>query len=103
MNNNIMQAVNPLRKDLPELRIGDTIRVTSKSFDIEGEKNHHFEGIIIKKHGGGIDETFAVRKISFGVGIERTFHLNSPNITKIELINKGSTKRAKLYYFRKNK
>lgn len=100
MNSNIIELLHTKKKDLPDFKSGDTIKVTSKIFEADTEKTQHFEGIVIKKRSNGLDETFTVRKVSFGVGVERIFHLHSPNITKIELINKGKYRRAKLYYLR---
>ena len=103
MNSKLDEMLNPLKKDLPAFNPGDTVRLTLKIIEADAEKTQHFEGIVIKKHGSGASETLAVRKISFGVGIERTFHLHSPNIMKIEIVSKGSARRAKLYYLRKKK
>ena len=89
-----------LRTDLPELNIGDTVRVYVKVKEGTRERLQAFEGTIIRKKNGGISETFTVRRVSYGVGVERTFPVHSPNIGKIEVIRKGKVRRAKLYYLR---
>ncbi|MBE7014708.1 MAG: 50S ribosomal protein L19 [Ruminococcaceae bacterium] len=89
-----------IRTDLPELNIGDTVRVFVKVREGNRERLQAFEGTIIRKKNGGIAETFTVRRVSYGVGVERTFPVNSPNIGKIEVIRKGKVRRAKLYYLR---
>ncbi|MCX7919315.1 MAG: 50S ribosomal protein L19 [bacterium] len=85
---------------LPEFSPGDTIRVYSKVIEGDKERSQAFEGIVIAKRGSGLRETFTVRKVSFGVGIERTFFLHSPNVQRIRLVRKGKVRRAKLYYLR---
>ncbi len=89
-----------IRTDLPQLNVGDTVRVSVKVKEGTRERLQAFEGTIIKKKNGGISETFTVRRVSYGVGVERTFPVNSPNIGKIEVIRKGKVRRAKLYYLR---
>jgi len=89
-----------IRTDLPQLNVGDTVRVSVKVKEGTRERLQAFEGTIIKKKNGGIAETFTVRRVSYGVGVERTFPVNSPNIGKIEVIRKGKVRRAKLYYLR---
>ena len=89
-----------LRDDLPQLNIGDTVRVFVKVKEGTRERLQAFEGTIIRKKNGGISETFTVRRVSYGVGVERTFPVHSPNIGKIEIIRKGKVRRAKLYYLR---
>ncbi len=89
-----------IRTDLPQLNIGDTLRVYFKVKEGTRERIQMFEGILIKKNGGGISETFTVRRVSYGVGVERTFPVNSPKIDKIEISRKGKVRRAKLYYLR---
>ena len=100
--NKVMNAVSEyIRDDLPNFRSGDTINVGVKV--IEGTKSRvqNFEGVVIaKSSGGGLDKTFTVRKISNGVGVERIFPLNSPNIESIKVLKKGKVRRAKLYYLR---
>ena len=89
-----------LRTDLPAFRPGDTVRVHVKVIEGSRERIQIFEGIVIKRRGGGISETFTVRKISYGVGVERTFPLHSPKIATIEVVRRGKVSRAKLYYLR---
>ena len=89
-----------LRSDLPKLEIGDTVRVYVKVVEGNRERLQNFEGIVIKMQGGGIRKTFTVRRISYGVGVERTFPYNSPRIGKIEVVRHGVVRRAKLYYLR---
>ena len=89
-----------LRTDLPKLEIGDTVRVFVKVVEGNRERLQNFEGIVIKMQGGGIRKTFTVRRISYGVGIERTFPYNSPRIGRIEIVRHGVVRRAKLYYLR---
>ena len=100
--NKVMNAVSEyIREDLPNFRSGDTINVGVKV--VEGTKSRvqNFEGVVIaKSSGGGMDKTFTVRKISNGVGVERIFPLNSPNIESIKVLKKGKVRRAKLYYLR---
>ena len=89
-----------IRTDLPELCIGDTVKVHVKVKEGNRERIQVFEGTIIAKKHGGISETFTVRRISYGVGVERTFPVNSPKIAKIDVVRKGKVRRAKLYYIR---
>lgn len=89
-----------LREDHPEFRPGDTLRVHVKVVEGSRERIQIFEGFVLKRRGGGISETFTVRKISYGVGVERTFPLHSPRIAKIEVMRRGRVRRAKLYYLR---
>lgn len=89
-----------LRDDLPEFRPGDTVKVHVKVVEGNRERIQVFEGVVIKRRGGGISETFTVRKISYGVGVERTFPVHSPRIDKIEVTRRGKVRRAKLYYLR---
>ncbi|GIO36271.1 MULTISPECIES: 50S ribosomal protein L19 [Paenibacillus] len=99
---NIVQAITQeqLRKDIPSFRPGDTLKVHVKVIEGTRERIQLFEGVVIKRRGGGISETFTVRKISNGVGVERTFPLHSPKIDKIEVARRGKVRRAKLYYLR---
>ena len=90
-----------LRTDLPAFRPGDTVRVHVKVVEGTRERIQLFEGVVIKRRGGGISETFTVRKISYGVGVERTFPVHTPKIAKLEVIRRGKVRRAKLYYLRK--
>ncbi len=89
-----------IRTDLPKLEIGDTVRVFVKVIEGTRERLQNFEGVVIKKQGGGIRESFTVRRVSYGVGVERTFPYNSPRIGRIELVRHGKVRRAKLYYLR---
>ncbi|BCU82143.1 MULTISPECIES: 50S ribosomal protein L19 [Polycladomyces] len=89
------------RQDIPEFRPGDTLRVHVKVIEGQRERVQVFEGVVIQRRGGGISETFTVRKVSYGVGVERTFPLHSPRIEKIEVVRRGKVRRAKLFYLRK--
>ena len=89
-----------LRNDLPKLEIGDTVRVYVKVVEGPRERLQNFEGVVIKMQGGGIRKTFTVRRVSYGVGVERTFPYNSPRIGRIEVVRHGEVRRAKLYYLR---
>ena len=89
-----------LRTDLPKLEIGDTVRVYVKVIEGKSERLQNIEGDVIKKQGGGIRKTFTVRRMSYGVGVERTFPYNSPRIGRIEVVRHGEVRRAKLYYLR---
>ena len=99
---NIIDSItkSQIRTDLPELVIGDTVKVHVKVKEGTRERIQVYEGTIISKKHGGISETVTVRRISFGVGVERVFPVNSPNIAKIEVVRKGKVRRAKLYYLR---
>lgn len=100
---NLIQEITQeqLRKDIPSFRPGDTLKVYVKVVEGSRERIQLFEGVVIKRRGGGISETFTVRKISYGVGVERTFPLHSPKIDRIEVARRGRVRRAKLYYLRK--
>ena len=89
-----------LKNKIPDLRVGDTVKVHAKIKEGNRERIQVFEGIIIKKQGGGINETFTVRRISYGVGVEKTFLVHSPNVEKVEVTRVGKARRAKLYYLR---
>src|SRR3954469_4289914 len=89
-----------LRSDLPTFRPGDTVRVHVKVVEGTRERIQVYEGVVIKRRGGGISETFTVRKISYGVGVERTFPVHTPKIAQLEVIRRGKVRRAKLYYLR---
>ena len=101
-NHKLIEAVtkSQLRTDLPSFRPGDTLRVHVRIIEGSRERIQVFEGVVIKRRGGGISETFTVRKISSGVGVERTFPLHTPKIEKIEVKRRGKVRRAKLYYLR---
>jgi large subunit ribosomal protein L19 len=90
-----------LRNDIPDFKPGDTVRVHVKVIEGQRERIQVFEGVVIQRRGGGISETFSVRKVSYGVGVERTFPLHSPRIEKIEVVRRGKVRRAKLFYLRK--
>ena len=90
-----------LRSDIPDFRAGDTVRVHVKVVEGSRERIQMFEGLVIKRQGGGIRETFTVRRIASGVGVERTFPVHSPRLEKIDLLRRGIVRRAKLYYLRK--
>ncbi|GGC60961.1 50S ribosomal protein L19 [Hoyosella rhizosphaerae] len=89
-----------LRDDLPDFRAGDTLEVHVKVIEGSKERIQIFKGVVIRRSGGGVRQTFTVRKVSFGVGVERTFPLHSPNIAKIDVVTRGAVRRAKLYYLR---
>jgi large subunit ribosomal protein L19 len=89
-----------IKKDIPDFRPGDTVKVYTKVVEGGRERIQVFEGTVIARRGGGLRETFTVRKVSYGVGVERIFPLNSPRIDKIEVVKKGRVRRAKLYYMR---
>jgi len=89
-----------LRSDLPEFRTGDTLRVHVKIKEGEKERVQAFEGVCIRRHGDGARASFTVRKISFGIGVERIFALNSPTIDKIEVVQAGRVRQARIYYLR---
>ena len=89
-----------LKKDVPVIRVGDTERVYNKIKEGNRERTQLFEGLVISKKNGGISETFTVRRIAYGVGVEKTFPLHSPNVEKVEIVRTGKVRRAKLYYIR---
>ena len=99
---NLIQALEKeqLLTDLPKLEIGDTVRVFVKVVEGTRERLQAFEGIVIKIQGGGIRTSFTVRRISYGIGVERTFPMHSPRIGSIEVVRHGRVRRAKLYYLR---
>lgn len=97
----LIKALNaPQMKEIPEMGIGDTIRVHAKIKEGTRERIQTFEGTLIARKHGGISETITVRRVSYGVGVEKMFPLHSPNIAKIEVIKRGKVRRAKLYYLR---
>jgi len=99
--NKLMDVERPfLRTDLPDFRPGDTVKVYFKIKEGDKERVQPFEGVVIRKRGSGTGATFTVRKISYGVGVERTFPLHSPLIEKIEVLKRGKVRRARLYYLR---
>ena len=89
-----------LKEDAPVVNIGETVRVHVKIREGERERIQVFEGTVIAKNNSGIAETFTVRRVSYGVGVERVFPVHSPNVAKVELVRKGRVRRAKLYYLR---
>ena len=89
-----------LKKDLPAFKAGDTVRVSVKVVEGDSERIQHFDGVVIARRGSGISESFTVRKISFGVGVERIFPLHSPRVDKITVLKEGKVRRAKLNYLR---
>ncbi|MBR5587014.1 MAG: 50S ribosomal protein L19 [Clostridia bacterium] len=89
-----------MKAEVPQFNIGDTVKVSCKIKEGNRERIQMFEGIVIRKKNGGISETFTVRRISYGVGVEKTFPLHSPNVEKVEVVRKGKVRRARLYYLR---
>jgi large subunit ribosomal protein L19 len=89
-----------LRADIPEFRPGDTVKVHVRVVEGNRSRIQVFQGVVIRRQGGGIRETFTVRKVSFGVGVERTFPVHTPIVEKIEVVTRGDVRRAKLYYLR---
>lgn len=92
-----------LRKDVPVFRPGDTVKVHVRVVEAGRERVQAFQGVVLRRKGGGLRETFTVRKVSFGVGVERTFPVHSPSISKIEIVSRGDVRRAKLYYLRERR
>ncbi|MGQ0669583.1 MAG: 50S ribosomal protein L19 [Actinomycetota bacterium] len=103
MNKTDLVDKSYLRDDLPEFRPGDTVKVHVRVVEAGRERVQVFQGVVIRRQGGGIRETFTVRKVSFGVGVERTFPVHSPTIAKLEVVTKGRVRRAKLYYLRERR
>ncbi|GBF33507.1 LSU ribosomal protein L19p [Desulfocucumis palustris] len=99
---NLIQSLEQeqLKKDIPDFQPGDTVKVHVKVIEGTRERIQVFEGVVIRRRGGGLGETFTVRRVSYGVGVERTFPVNTPKIDKIEVIRKGRVRRARLYYLR---
>lgn len=89
-----------IRKDIPQISVGDTARVWVKVVEGSRERLQAFEGTVIAKRNGGVRETFTVRRVSYGVGVERTFPLHSPRVDRVEILRHGKVRRAKLYYLR---
>ncbi len=100
---NIIQQLEQeqLRSDIPDFRAGDTVRVHAKVVEGNRERIQIFEGVVLTRKNGGVRETFTVRRIASGVGVERTFLVHSPRVAKIEVKNRGIVRRAKLYYLRR--
>ena len=101
MSNLITELGNSIKRDdVPDFRAGDTVKVHVKVIEGSRSRVQVFQGVVIRVHGSGIGRTFTVRKVSFGVGVERTFPLNSPIFEQIEVVTRGDVRRAKLYYLR---
>ena len=100
--NEIIRAIEAeqMRTDLPNFNVGDTVKVYVKIKEGTRERVQMFEGTVIKKQNGGLRETFTVRRVAYGTGVERTFPINSPSIDKMEVVRKGKVRRAKLFYLR---
>lgn len=100
--NEIIRALEEaqLKSDIPAFNVGDTVRVYVKIKEGQRERLQMFEGIVLKRQNGGVRESFTVRRLSYGVGVEKTWPIHSPNIDKIEVVRKGKVRRAKLYYLR---
>ena len=100
---NIIESIEKdyMKAGIPQFEVGDTVKVYVKVVEGNRERLQAYEGIVIARKHGGVSETFTVRRVSFGVGIERTFPLHSPRIDRIEVVRKGKVRRAKLYYLRK--
>ena len=99
---NIIDAINQenLKESIPQFNVGDTVKVMVKVIEGERERLQAFEGVVIAKKHGGISETFTVRRMSFGVGVEKTFPIHSPKVADIQVVRRGKVRRAKLYYLR---
>ncbi len=89
-----------IRTDIPDFRAGDTLKVYARVVEGNRSRIQIFQGVVIRRQGGGLRETFTIRKVSFGVGVERTYPINSPQLDKIEIVTRGDVRRAKLYYLR---
>ncbi len=100
MNSLEMVELEQLRTDLPDFRVGDTVKVHVKIVEGDKERIQPFEGVVIRKKGGGIRSTFTVRKISYGIGVERIFPTHSPRLEHIDVLSRGKVRRAKLTYLR---
>ena len=100
--NEIIRSIEQkqLRTDLPKISIGDTVRVWVKVVEGSRERLQAFEGVVIAMRNGGVRETFTVRRVSYGIGVERTFPMHSPRVDHVEIIRSGKVRRAKLYYLR---
>jgi large subunit ribosomal protein L19 len=101
---NMIQSIEePYKREVPSFQVGDTVRIFVKVVEGDKERLQPFEGIVIGRKGGGLRETFMVRKVSFGIGVERIFPVHSPSIDRIEVLKRGDVRRAKLYYLRSKK
>ncbi len=98
----IIDAINQenVKQNIPEFNVGDTVKVMVKVIEGDRERLQAFEGIVIARKHGGISETFTVRRVSFGVGVEKTFPMHSPKVADIQVVRRGKVRRAKLYYLR---
>ncbi|WP_448384551.1 50S ribosomal protein L19 [Desulfosoma sp.] len=99
---NVIQSLERdlMRLDIPPFRVGDTVKVHVKIREGDKERIQVFEGVVIRRHRGGVGATFTVRKVSYGIGVERIFPIHSPQIDKIEVVRKGRVRRSRLYYLR---
>lgn len=102
MNKDIIKVIEAeqMKSDIPDFRPGDTVRVDVKVVEGNRERIQAFEGVVIKRRGGGLSETFTVRRVAYGVAVERCFPLHSPRVDKITVVRQGKVRRAKLYYMR---
>lgn len=100
MNKLEVFASEQLKETVPSFNIGDTVRVHNRIKEGTRERIQMYEGTVIARHGGGISETFTVRRVAYGCGVEKTFPLHSPNVAQVDVIRKGKVRRAKLYYIR---
>ncbi len=100
MNKLEVFASEQLKETVPSFNIGDTVRVHNRIKEGTRERIQMYEGTVIARHGGGISETFTVRRVAYGCGVEKTFPIHSPNVAKVDVIRKGKVRRAKLYYIR---
>ena len=100
MNSTDLVDQASLRTDVPDFAPGDTLKVHVRVIEGNKERVQVFQGVVIKRQGGGVHETFTVRKLSYGVGVERTFPVHTPSVAKLEVLRKGDVRRAKLYYLR---
>lgn len=102
MNNNLVKevAATQLRTDLPEFSTGDEVKVYIRIIENKKERVQVFQGVVLQRRGGNVSETFTVRKVSSGIGVEKTFPLHSPSITKIEVVRRGKVRRNKIFYLR---
>jgi large subunit ribosomal protein L19 len=98
----IIDAINQenVKQNIPQFSVGDTVKVMVKVIEGDRERLQAFEGVVIARKNGGISETFTVRRLSFGVGVEKTFPIHSPKVADIQVVRRGSVRRAKLYYLR---
>ena len=103
MNTNLVNEITArqIRKDIPEFKSGDTVKVNVRIIENKKERIQVFQGVVMKRRGSGVSETFTVRKISSGIGVERTFPVNSPALAKIEVVKHGKVRRSRINYLRK--